>query len=365
MTTATLDPERLMGFAGRMFGAANGMLELLTMHIGERLGLYRALADGGALTPAELAVATGTHERYAREWLEAQAVCGILEVDDVARPAAERRYALPAEHAVALLDRESLAYVAPMGRLLPSLAGALRPLLEAFRRGGGVPYECYGAEFREGQQDFTRPQYVNGIDAVLDGLPAARARLAAEPPARVLDVACGAGIFCLELARRFASARVEGIDLDEASIDMARANAREAGLEDRVHFHVRDAADPGLDGAYDVIAIHDSLHHIARPVDALRALRSLLALGGTMLVVETRTGGHFHAPLPDGDFERFSYLMSVVHCLPTAMAEQPSAGLGAIVREDTLRQLAAQAGFTSVEVAPIEHEMVRFYTLSR
>jgi 2-polyprenyl-3-methyl-5-hydroxy-6-metoxy-1,4-benzoquinol methylase len=364
MTTVApaFDPERLMAFAGRMFGAAGGMLELLTVYLGERLGYYRALADRGPVTSSELATATGTHERYAREWLEAQAVCGILAVEDAGRPAQERRYALPPEHAVALLERESLAYVAPMGRLLPSLAGALRPLLEAFRSGGGVPYECYGAEFREGQQDFTRPHYVNGLDGIVASLPEVDARLRAG--ARVVDVACGAGIFCVELARRYPNAQIEGIDLDEGSIDMARANAREAGLDDRLRFHVRDAASPGLDGPYDLIAINDSLHHVARPVDALRAMRALLAPGGTVLVVENRTAEHFHAPLPEGDFERFSYLMSVVHCLPTAMAEQPSAGLGAIVREDALRSLAAQAGFASVSVAPIEHEMVRFYVLT-
>jgi SAM-dependent methyltransferase len=240
--------------------------------------------------------------------------------------------------------------------------GALRPLLEGFRTGAGVPYEVYGAEFREGQQDFTRPQYVNGMDAILASLPGIDARLRAEPPARVVDVACGAGIFCLELARRYPGAHIEGIDLDEASIDMARANAREAGA-DRVRFCVRDAADPRLDGGYDLITIHDALHHMPQPVQALRALRALLAPDGRLLVVENRTSAHFHAPLPEGDFERFSYLVSVLHCLPTALAQQPSAGLGAIVREDTLRELAAEAGFASFAVAPVEHPMVRFYEL--
>jgi 2-polyprenyl-3-methyl-5-hydroxy-6-metoxy-1,4-benzoquinol methylase len=358
MTTAapTFDPARLEAFAGRMFGAANGALELLTVYIGERLGLYGALAERGPLSPAELAAATGTDERYAREWLEAQAVCGILTAED-------GRFGLPPEHAVALLERESLAYVSPLTNLQPALVGAMRPLLEAFRSGAGVPYEVYGAEFREGQQDFTRPQYVNGLDAIMASLPEVDARLRAQPPARAVDVACGAGIFCIELARRYPDAEIEGIDLDEASIDMARANAREAGLEHRVRFHVRDAADPRLDGRYDVIAINDALHHMAQPVAALRALRALLAPEGRLLVVETRTAPHFHAPLPEGDFERFSYLVSVLHCLPTALAQQPSAGLGAIVREDTLRELARQAGFGSFAVAPVDHPMVRFHEL--
>jgi 2-polyprenyl-3-methyl-5-hydroxy-6-metoxy-1,4-benzoquinol methylase len=342
--TATAAPP---AFAGRLFAAAQGALELLTIYLGERLGLYATLAEGPR-APHEL----GIDERYAREWLEAQAACGILEH-------ADGRFSLPAEHAHVLLEPTSLAYAAPMARLVPALAGVLGRLTEAYRTGDGVAYECYGAEFREGQQDFTRPQYVNGLGAFAQAMPELHARLSA-PGARVVDFACGAGIFCLELEKLYPQARIEGIDLDEASIDMARANARGAGSA--VRFHVRDAADPGLTAPYDVVTIFDALHHVARPVEALRAMRALLAPGGTVLVLENRTADHFHAPLPDGDFERFSYLMSVLHCLPTARAEAPSAALGAIVREDTLRALAAQAGLT-VEVAPIDHEMARFYLL--
>jgi SAM-dependent methyltransferase len=340
-----------MAFTGRVFGAAAGALELLTIYLGERLGLYAALRDA-PLSSRELADAAGIDERYAREWLECQAVCGIVEL-------AGERFALPAEHAGVLLDNESLAYAAPMARVVPALAGVLGPLIEAVRSGGGVPYERYGAEFREGQQDFTRPQYVNGLDLFDGVLPDVTARLHAG--GRLVDVACGAGIFCLEMAKRHPRARIEGVDLDQASIDMARANARSAGLD--VRFHVRDAAEPGLVGEYDLITIFDSLHHVAQPVEALRAMRAALAPGGAVLVLENRTADHFHAPLPEGDFERFSYLMSVLHCLPTALAERPSAGLGAIVREDALRGLAASAGFANVSVAPIEHEMARFYLL--
>jgi SAM-dependent methyltransferase len=347
MTATLADPAA--AFAGRLFAAAGGALELLTIHLGDRLGLYRALA-GGPLTPEELAARAGIAERYAREWLECQAVCGLLEH-------ADGRFALPAGHATALLEREHLAYATPLSHLVPALVGALGPLADAFRTGAGVPYERYGAEMREGQQDFTRPQYVHGLDMIVPELEAIMGR--GEP--RVVDFACGAGIFCLELARRYPHARIEGIDLDEASIDMARANARAAGAD--VRFHVRDAADPGLDGPYDVITIFDSLHHVGRPVEALRRMRGLLAPGGLVLLMENRTAGHFTAPLPEGDFERFSYLMSVLHCLPTALAEPPSAGLGAIVREDAVRALAAEAGFADVTVAPIDHPMARFYLL--
>lgn len=363
MSATTIDPERQAAFVGRLFAATSGALELATIYLGERLGLYRALADNGPMCVPELAGATATAERYVREWLEAQAVCGFVEVDDPWAAADERRYALPPEHADALLNRESLAYLAPMARFMPASAGAMRQLIEAFRTGGGVPYESYGAEFREAQQDFTRPQYVNLLAGWIEAMPDVHARLESEPPARAVDMACGAGIACIELARRYPAARIEGIDLDEGAIDLARANAREAGLEGRMRFHVRDAARPGLEGRYDLITMFDSLHHVPRPLEALRAMRSLVADEGTVLIVECRTAEHFRAPLPPGDFERFSYLVSLVHCLPTAMADQPSAGMGAIVRAATVRELAAQAGFSEVEVAPIEHPMLRFYRL--
>jgi SAM-dependent methyltransferase len=363
MSATALDPERQMAFAGRLFAATTGALELATIYLGERLGLYRALAANGPMCVPELAAATATAERYVREWLEAQAVCGLVEVDEPSPAADERRYTLPPEHADALLNRESLAYLAPMARFMPASAGAIRQLVDAFRTGGGVPYESYGAEFREAQRDFTRPQYVNLLGGWIEALPEVHARLGSEPPARVVDMACGAGIACIELARRYPNAEIEGIDLDEGAIDLARAGAREAGLDARVRFRARDAAQPGLDGRYDLITMFDSLHHVPQPLEALRRMRSLVADDGTVLIVECRTAAHFHAPLPAGDFERFSYLVSVVHCLPTAMADQPSMGLGAIVRADTLGELAAQAGFSAVEVVAIEHPMLRFYRL--
>jgi 2-polyprenyl-3-methyl-5-hydroxy-6-metoxy-1,4-benzoquinol methylase len=179
------------------------------------------------------------------------------------------------------------------------------------------------------------------------------AALGVDAPAHVLDVGCGAGVAAVELAKRFPAAQVEGIDLDEASIDLARAGARAAGVD--VRFRVRDAADPGLDGAYDLITLFDSLHHLARPVETLRRLRALLAPGGTLLVAEHRA---------DGVFERFTHLISVIHCLPTAMAEQPSAGLGAVMTPEKVAALGAAAGFTDIHVAPIQHDLLRFFVLS-
>jgi 2-polyprenyl-3-methyl-5-hydroxy-6-metoxy-1,4-benzoquinol methylase len=341
--TATVDPQRIGAFAGRLFGSAVASLELASIYLGDRLGLYRTLAERGPLTAAQLAAATATHERYVFEWARAQAVCGILEADD-------DRFRLPPEHAEALVNRESPAYMAPLATMNANGALIMRDLLEAFRHGGGVEYERYGAEFRDAQQDLSRPLFLHGLAGWIEALPETHERLQAG--GRALDVGCGAGIAAVELARRYPAARVEGVDVDEASVDLARANARDAGVD--VRFHLRDASDAGLTGPYDLVTLFESLHHLARPVEALRALREQLAPGGVVLVAEFRA---------EGEFERFTHLVSIVQCLPNAMAEQPSAALGAVMPPETVLGLAAEAGFAGAFVAPIEHEMLRFFVL--
>jgi winged helix-turn-helix protein len=153
--------ERRDAFVGELFEKIIGAMEVATVYLGGRLGLYRALADAGPATPAELAERTGTNERYAREWLEQQAVTGILEVEDAGADGSARRYGLPAGHAKVLLDRDSLNYLAPVARFTMGLMRPLSDLAEAFRTGKGLPYPDYGEDAREGQADANRPMFVN------------------------------------------------------------------------------------------------------------------------------------------------------------------------------------------------------------
>lgn len=366
MTTEQLGPEKVAeqrdAFVGRLFGAALGMADVVTVYLGDRLGLYRALGEGGPATSAELAARTGTHERYVREWLEQQAVSGILEVQEASAGAASRRYRLPPGHAEVLLERDSLAYLAPLARMFVSAVRPLPALLEAFRSGGGVPWADYGDDAREGQADMGRPQYLGLLGtAWLPSIADVHTRLQAAPPARVADIACGAGWSSIAMARAYPKVRVDGFDLDEPSIALARANAAEAGLADRVAFHVRDAADPALSGRYDLVMVFEAVHDMSRPVEALRVMRGLLATGGSVLVMDERVAEAFAAPADD--LERFFYAASVLVCLPTGMADQPSAGTGTVMRPDTLRRYAREAGFGEVEVLPIEHDFFRFYRL--
>ena len=347
--------------AERLFGAALGAYELMTVHLGDRLGLYRALREQGEATPAELAAATGTHERYAREWLEQQAVAGILEVDAGAAPD-ERRYSLPPGHAEVLIDRESLAHVTPMARFGISFASVLPAVEEAFRTGGGVPWEEYGELGRDAQGDVNRPLFANLLGSEwLPAIPDVHERLLVDPPARVADVACGAGWSSIAIARAYPKVTVDGYDLDEASVELARANLVGTGVEERVAFHLRDAGDPELAGSYQLVTVFEALHDMSQPVEVLRALRGLVAEDGAVVVMDERVADVFTAP--GDEVERLMYTYSVLCCLPVGLADTPSAGTGTVMRTDTLRRYAADAGFAEVDVLPIEHEVFRFYRL--
>jgi len=347
---------------GRLFQSAIGAMDLLGVYIGDRLGLYRALAGGGAMTSGELAAAAGIHERYAREWLEQQAAGAILDVDDVARQAEVRRYALPEGHREALVDETSLNYVAPFGRLLPAVTRPIDKLLAAFRTGDGVPYEDYGPDLVAGQAAFSRPLYENLLGS--EWFPAVAdldERLRSDPPARVADIACGGGRSSIAIARAYPKVHVDGIDLDGPSIELARRTLAGSGVEDRVTFAVRDAADPELEGQYDLVTIFEALHDMSRPVDVLRALRSLLAEGGAVVVCDERTGESFTAPAEE--LERLYYGFSVLHCLPVGMVGDDPAGTGTVMRPDTMRRYADEAGFDRFEILPIENDFFRFYRL--
>ncbi|HWM14780.1 MAG TPA: class I SAM-dependent methyltransferase, partial [Gaiellaceae bacterium] len=326
--------------AERLFGAALGAYELMTVHLGDRLGLYRALREHGETTPVELAAATGTNERYAREWLEQQAVAGILEVDDVAAAPDARRYRLPPAHAEVLVDRDSLAHLTPLARYSVSFAHVLPAVEEAFRRGGGVPWEEYGELGREAQGDANRPLFANLLGS--EWLPAitdVHERLLADPPARVADVACGAGWSSIAIASAYPMVTVDGYDLDESSVELARANLAGTGVEDRVSFHRRDAGDPELAGSYQLVTVFEAIHDMPRPVEVLRALGGLAADDGAVVVMDERVADVFTAP--GDEVERLMYTYSVLCCLPVGLAETPSAGTGTVMRTDTLRRYAA------------------------
>jgi 2-polyprenyl-3-methyl-5-hydroxy-6-metoxy-1,4-benzoquinol methylase len=347
------DAAQRDALAERLFGMALGAYELFAVHLGNRLGLYRAF-DGEALTPAELAAKAGIAERYAQEWLEQQAVAGFLEVDG-------DRFRLPAGHAETLTDEESLAYTTPMATY-GAVFGSVLPQLEAaFRTGGGVDWEEFGDLAREAQGEVNRPVFKHLLGA--EWLPAmadVHARLSSGP-ARIADVACGVGWSSIAMARAYPEATVDGYDLDGPSIELARANAAEAGLEDRVQFHVRDAGDPDLAGSYQLVTAFEAIHDLSNPVGVLGSMRALAADDGAVLVVDERVAETFAAP--GDELERIMYTYSILCCLPAGLADTPSAATGTVMRPDTLRRYAEEAGFSSLEILPVEHDVFRLYRL--
>ena len=353
--------DRTKALVERLFQDAVGALELYTVYLGERLGLYRALAEGGPATSSELAERTGTAERYVREWLEHHAASGLLDVDDAKAEPLVRRYRLPSEHIPVLADRDDVRYQAHTGVDIVRHGRPLPQLVDAFRTGDAPPPLPWEPE---GRAEVNRVLFLNLLGR--EWLPAiadVHGRLRAEPPARVADVACGTGWSSIAMAQAYPRITVDGFDLDQDAIAAARRHAEEAGVADRVTFSVTDASDLRGSAGYDLVTIFEALHDMSRPVEALRAAREMLSKGGALLVVDELVQDEFTAPASDRD--RHEYGWSVVSCLPGAMGDPQTAATGAVMRPSTLRQYAMEAGFRDVEVLPIETDRWRFYRLIR
>ncbi len=362
-TVAAATEKTAEELVGRLFEASLGMFDIMAVYVGDRLGLYRALHEGGPATAGDLAARGQIDPRYAREWLEQQAASGILEVDDVAAGAEERRYRLPDAYVEPLLNVDSPYSIAPLGRSIVACAKVMPQLLEAYRTGGGVAWSDYGPDMIESQGDFNRPWLLGTFGSeVLPAIPAIHERLVADPPARVADVACGVGWAAMAIARAYPKVRVDGFDLDESSIELARQNARDAGLTDRVTFQVRDVAEAESD-TYDVAVIIEALHDMTQPVAVLTSIRRMLRADGVALIADEKTEDAFTAPASEA--ERVYYGFSLFTCLPAAMTERPTAATGTLMRADMMQRLGSESGFRSVErLDKPELDMLRLYRLT-
>jgi SAM-dependent methyltransferase len=361
MTTAPSAPTASAAeLAGRLFESAVGAMDIFSIYAGEKLGWYRALAEQGPATPAELAARTGTHERYVREWLEQQATTGLLAVDP-AGDSGSRQFSLPADCAAVLVDPKSDFFVAPLGRFLVSTMAQGAQLIEAYRTGGGVSWAQYGADMLTAQSDFNRPFFENSLAKdYLANVPGLDAGLGA-PGARVAEIGPGGGWAAIAIARAYPSVQVDAFEIDGASVELARSNVAEAGLAGRVTIHHRDAGEPGVRGEYDLVCAFECIHDVPDPVSVLATMRRLVRPGGTVLVMDERVGEEFGAV---GDLiERLLYGFSLAVCLPDGMSHAGSVGTGTVMRPATFRRYAQQAGFSDIEILPLEHDLFRFYRL--
>jgi 2-polyprenyl-3-methyl-5-hydroxy-6-metoxy-1,4-benzoquinol methylase len=360
MDLTEAEATRRDAMAGRLFEAGLGAYDMLVIYIGDRLGLYRAMGDGAAVTASELAAQAGIAPRYAREWLEHQAVGGLIDVDDVAAAPDERRYTLPAGHAAILADPDSLIPMAPLARFIVGTAATMPAILAAFRSGEGVDWADYGPDVIEAQASTNKPQFLAYVGDWIADLPDVATRLTAGG-GRIADLACGTGWSSIAMARAFPGVQVDGIDIDPGSIERATANAAAAGAGPNVAFVHADAANADGAGRYDLVTIFEALHDMSQPVPVLQAARRLLAPGGAMLIADERTADAFTAP--GDELERFFYGFSVTGCLPNGLVDQPSVGTGTVIRSSAVEAMARDAGFSGFRVQPTEHEQFRFYRL--
>ena len=348
--------------AERLFQSTLATWDIVTVYLGHRLGIYRALAAIEPATSLELAAEAGLAERYVREWLEQQAVAGWLECENSEAPAMERRFLLPPGHAAVLVDIDDANFLAPLAQITVGALHPLQALLTAFRSGDGVPYADYAQDLRVGQAEMNRNLFLQQLGHdFLPAIPDLHQRLQADPPARIADIGCGLGWSCVGMAQAYPNARVDGFDLDAASVAEAQTILRENGVADRVDVLLRDASDADFAGRYDLVTAFECIHDMSDPVGALRTMRRLAGADGTVLVMDERVADTFDPAA--GDVERFMYGFSVLHCLPVGLEEHPSAATGTVMRTSTLRGYAREAGFSEIEVLPLEHPFFHFYRL--
>jgi SAM-dependent methyltransferase len=330
-----INPEKLEAFLGKVvtdFGAA---LSSSLVYVGQRLGLYKALAEAGPSTPAELAGRTGTHERYVREWLINQASGGYVEYDGESG-----RFRLSPEQAAALADEESPAFVGGGFYLVKALAGAAPRIAEAFQNGGGILWGDHDPDLFVGVERFFRPGYRTHL--VNDWIPALTGieeKLRAG--GRVADVGCGHGASTIIMAQSYPESRFHGFDNHAPSIEHARRAAEEAGVADRVTFEVASASEiPG--GPYDLVCFFDCLHDMGDPLGAARRACEVVAEDGSALIVEPMAGNRVEENM--NIIGRTFSAASTLCCTSNSLALGGPA-LGAVATDDALREVVTRGGF--------------------
>jgi ubiquinone/menaquinone biosynthesis C-methylase UbiE len=334
---AEIDMEKLMGFVFRAVEEVGATLNTALVVMGDRLGLYRGLAGAGPLTPAELAQRTGTAERYVREWLNAQAAGAYVNYDPDSG-----RYTLPTEHAIALTDESSPAYLPGFFQTaLGSVFDSPR-ITEAAKTSEGVGWHEHNQDVFDGVERFFRAGY--NAHLVAEWLPALDTVVGKlQRGATVADVGCGHGASTILMAQAFPASTFVGSDYHEGSITTARQRAAEAGVSDRVRFEVAPASSYSGTG-YDLVTMFDCLHDMGDPVGAARHVRRSLAADGTWMIVEPIAGDRMEDNInPVG---RAYYGFSTLLCTPASLSQEVGLALGAQAGETRIRDVVTQAGLT-------------------
>jgi 2-polyprenyl-3-methyl-5-hydroxy-6-metoxy-1,4-benzoquinol methylase len=331
-----LDQDKLNAFLGRMVGDLGAIATGALVVLGDRLGLFKAMKSGDKVTAAEVAARTGTHERYIREWLSAQAAAGYVQYD-----ATDDRFYLDPEQAVVFAEENSPAFMAGAFELMAALWIDEPKVSEAFRTGKGVGWHDHSACLFRGTERFFRPGYnANLIGSWLPALDGVVEKL--ERGVQVADVGCGHGASTVVMARAYPRSHFTGFDYHAPSIERARKAAEENGVSGNTKFEVASAKS--YPGKYDLVAFFDCLHDMGDPVGASTHARQSLAPDGTWMIVEPFAHDQLSGNLnPVG---RVFYAASTLICTPASLSQEVGLGLGAQAGEAKLRQVVTAGGFT-------------------
>ncbi|WP_324273383.1 methyltransferase domain-containing protein [Blastococcus brunescens] len=347
----SIDEQKVERFVGQVVGDLGATVSTALAHIGARLGLYRAMAGAGPLTPGELARRTGVHERYLREWLADQAAGGYVEYDP-----ARGTYELPPEHALVLADEDSPVHLAPGFEQMAAVWAIEEKLRSAFRSGDGVGWHEQSPGLFGSTEAIFAPAYrTHLVGSWLPALDGVQAKL--REGGHVADVGCGHGASTILLAQAFPNATVSGFDYHDASVRTARRRAAGAGLDvgDRLRFEVADASGyPAPGDGYDLICFFDALHDFGDPLSAAVHARESLVEDGAVMLVEIRSGDRIEDNL--NPLGRLAYGMSTFVCTPHALSQQGGFALGGQAGPAAIGEIFEKAGFTrfrKVAEAPI------------
>ena len=333
-----VDTDKLMEFVFRAVDEVGATLNTALVVLGDKLGLYRALAGTDGLTPGELAERTGTAERYVREWLNNQAAGGYVAYDP-----GSGRYSLPPEQTVALTDSDSPAYLPGFFQIaLGSVIDSPR-IVEAAKRGNGMGWHEHTHDVHEGCERFFRPGY--NAHLLTEWLPALEgSSRSSSGVARVADVGCGHGASTVLMAKAYPNSHFVGSDYHQGSIETARARAEEAGVAERIEFRAESAQEYSGEG-YDLVTMFDCLHDMGDPLGAARHVRQNLAPDGTWMIVEPKAGDRVEENFnPVG---RAYYGFSTLLCTPASLSQEVGLALGAQAGEARIREVVTAAGFGS------------------
>jgi 2-polyprenyl-3-methyl-5-hydroxy-6-metoxy-1,4-benzoquinol methylase len=358
MTDASppLDTEKLQAKIRQVFGLMGGAVLSGMVYLGDRLGLYRAMAGAGPLDSAALAARTGLDERWVREWLRGQGAAGLLE------HRGGERFELTPEGAVVLADESHPAFAAGGFAGLPAQMQVLERLPEAFRTGRGLPYDAFGEEGNRGVERSFAPWFrtllvplaLPRLDGVVDKLRAG---------GEAADVGCGSGVAVIEMARAFPKSHFHGYELSRHCLDLAQHNRDEAGVEN-VSFHDVLTEPLPREPRFDLVTTFDCVHDMARPQAAIRAIRGALKEDGTWFLADIKSHETYEQNVERNPMAALMYGFSVMSCMSSALSEPGGAGLGTLgLHEKLARRMAAEAGFTRFRRVDLDHPVNAYYEI--